>query len=425
MKAQERQEERLGTSISRARRRAFTLSWLAGVALLGWGQLDAQPSNTEVQKVIDVRAGDTFSEIAATITGDVRTWRRLYDSERSGLPNPNLILAGSRLELVREPNGRQYLRVAADQRTAKSKATSVAAAPTQLPRTAPQSGAPTPLAKPAPQTASPQTTSPSPLPAAGEPDTLVIGVLPNISAAMLMAQYEHMKHYLERLNSQNIKIVTSANFKAFFDSMMNGEFDLAVSAPHFARVAQLDRGLIPLVIYEPRINAVFVTPADKPLASAQDVRGGAVAFANPQSLVAMYGQRWLGQQNLQAGKDYDVKGPRTDLGVGRLLLSGEASAAIMSGGEFRSLPADESSRLVVAETFARIPNFIVLGNPRLDRRLLTKLKGQLKGFISEGADGSAFASATGISGISDVDETQLRELDAYAEQTRRAMGVAK
>src|SRR6516225_3282097 len=107
MKAQERQEERLGTSISRARRRAFTLSWLAGVALLGWGQLDAQPSNTEVQKVIDVRAGDTFSEIAATITGDVRTWRRLYDSERSGLPNPDLILACSRLELIREPNGKQ------------------------------------------------------------------------------------------------------------------------------------------------------------------------------------------------------------------------------------------------------------------------------------------------------------------------------
>ena len=51
------------------------------------------------------------------------------------------------------------------------------------------------------------------------------------------------------------------------------------------------------------------------MADAAAVRGKAVAFANPTSLVAMYGQQWLRQQSLEPGKDYEVKGARTDMGV--------------------------------------------------------------------------------------------------------------
>jgi phosphonate transport system substrate-binding protein len=342
-------------------------------------------ASTSAPSTIEVRWGDTFSGIAATITGDARKWRELYDPQNSRLPNPDLIFAGSHFELVREANGTQYLRLVEAER-----------------------GSPVATANPA-----------------AEPDTLVVGVLPNISATTLMAQYEHMKHYLEARNTQKITISTSPNFKAFFESTMNGDYDLAVSAPHFARVAQLDRGLIPLVIYEPRISALLITPADQSLASVNELRGKVIAFANPQSLVAMYGRQWLGQQGLQAGKDFEVRGPRTDLGVGRMLLTGEASAAIMSNGEFRALPPEESARLRIAETIARIPNFVVLANPRLNRALVAKLKTQLKGFLANQDDGVAFASATGITAMSDADEAQLRELDSYVEQTRSAMGVAK
>ncbi|HEX4596399.1 MAG TPA: PhnD/SsuA/transferrin family substrate-binding protein, partial [Burkholderiaceae bacterium] len=347
-------------------------------------------TGTVAPSVIEVRWGDTFSSIAATITGDARKWRELYDPQNSHLENPDLIFAGSHFELVRAANGTQYLRL-----VEPDAGSSVATA-----------GAP---AKPAPAAAGLAQVS------RDEPDALVIGVLPNISAEKLMAQYGHMKHYLEGLNTQKITINTSPNFKAFFESTMNGDYDLAVSAPHFARVAQLDRGLIPLVIYEPRINALLITPADRPLASAAELRGKVVAFANPQSLVAMYGRQWLGQQGLQAGKDFEIRGPRTDLGVGRMLLTGEASAAIMSNGEFKALPPEESARLKISQTIARMPNFVILANPRLNRALVARLKTQLKGFLANQDDGAAFASATGITAMSDVDETQLRELDGYVE----------
>src|SRR5258708_14553075 len=122
-----------------------------------------------------------------------------------------------------------------------------------------------------------------------------------------------MKHYLEALNPQKISISTSPNFKTFFDSTMNGDYDLAISAPHFARVAQLDRGLIPLVIYEPRINALLITPADRPLGSAAELRGKVVAFANPQSLVAMYALAWPAQMRVQPGTGFEATVARPGL----------------------------------------------------------------------------------------------------------------
>jgi phosphonate transport system substrate-binding protein len=349
--------------------------------------------------VVEVRPGDTFSAIAARYTGHASTWRKMYRPQLSRLRDPSRITPGMRFEVVSAAGGAQYLRLM------HGPAAAVAATPAPL--RAPVKAAP----------------AAAPVAAAATDNTLVIGVLPNIGAAALLQQYELMQRYLERVNApQKVRIVVPSNFKTFFDGTMRGEFDLAVAAPHFARVAQLDRGMVPVAMYEPRINALFITPIGGTAQGPLDVRDKVVAFANPQSLVAMYGQQWLLQQKLEAGKDYQVKAARTDMGVGRMLLSGEAVAAVMSNGELRALPADESARLKVSEAFARIPNFILLAHPRLERERINRLKSQLRDFIATTEEGAAFARATGFTGVVDADDATLRELDPYTAPTRKAMG---
>ena len=391
-------------------------------------------AQTAAASVIEVQAGDTFSAIATRFTGDARAWRTLYSAENSGLANPNLISVGMRFELLTDSAGKRYLKLLG---APAGRSTVAAQAPPNpaarpVPATAPVA-VPAPVVAAAPAAPVAPVLAPVvppvvppvlPVPAAADA-ALVIGVLPNVAAATLIPQYENLKRYLERVSGQKVRIVVPGNFKLFFDSMMNGEFDLAVSAPHFARVAQLDRNMTPLVIYEPRINALLIVPSDSAVTEARDLRERVVAFANPTSLVAMYGQQWLRQQNLEAGKDYEVRAARTDLGVGRMLLSGDAVAAIMSNGEFRALPPEESSRLKVVEVMARIPNFIVVAHPRLDRDRIARLRSQFKGFLAEGEDGAAFAKATGFTGMADADDAQLKELDPYVALTRRAMGVGR
>ena len=389
---------------------------MAGGLVLAAGVVLAQPTAPPAlaPTLIEVHAGDTFSAIAARFTGDARSWARLYNAQLSRLPNPNLILVGMQFELVSEASGARYLRVVSE---SGNRAVPLAKAPLAAPvKAAAAPVVPAPVAPVAPLAAA--SVAPP-----GD-DALVVGVLPNIGAAALYAQYEGMRTYLERVGQQKVRIVVPANFKVFFDDAMRGDYDLAVAAPHFARVAQLDRGMVPLGVYEPRINALFLTPIDSAIAGPRDVRGKTVAFANPTSLVAMFGQQWLRQQNLEPGKDYEVKGAKSDMGVGRMVLSGDAVAAIMSNGEFRALPQDESSRMKIVEIFARMPNFILVAHPRLGSARLARLKSQLKDFLSDKDEGAAFTRATGITGIVEADDAMMRGLDPFVPLTRRAMGLA-
>lgn len=384
--------------------RVAALATFTAMTTLGLGVASAQPSQT-----IEVRAGDTFASMAAPFAGSAKSWRKLYRADLTGLANPNLVVPGMRFELVSDANGQKYLRL-------------IGAAGAAAPQVA---KAPVAPAVKVQVTQPSATAAPVPTVAARSEGTLVIGVLPNVASSILESQYEHMKRYIERVSGNKVSIVVPPNFKAMFDNTMNGDYDIAITAPHFARVAQADRNLVPLGMYEPRINALFVAPIETTITKASEVRGKAVAFANPTSLVAMFGQQWLRGQSLEAGKDYEVRAARTDMGVGRALLTGEAVAAIMSNGEFRSLPQNESTRLKIVEVFTTIPNFVIVAHPRLGRERQAAIRGHLKAFFNDKEDGAAFINATGLKGIVDADEALLRELDAHTAATRQIMGMAK
>lgn len=411
------------TQSSGSTRRRSGPHWRSAAAALALVAAAAATHAQTPPATIEVRSGDTFSGIAAQYTGGAALWRKVYRADLTGLRDPSRIMVGMRFEVATDAEGARYLRLMGPAQAGAA----VAAPRAALAPPPAKAAAPIKPAAPAPTVAvvADPLRAPAPPAAAREDDALIVGVLPNIAATTLASQYAGLQRYLERGTGRKVQIVVPGNFKAFFDSTMAGEYDLAVAAPHFARVAQLDRSMIPLVTYEPRINALFVAPADSAVTAARDVRERAVAFANPQSLVAMYGQQWLRLQNLEPGKDYEVKGARTDLGVGRMLLSGDAVAAIMSNGEFRSLPPEESARLKIVEVFARVPNFIIVAHPRLRSEQQALLKSQLKAFFADKADGAAFAQATGFTAIVDVDDNVMRELDAYVAPTRKAMGFSK
>ena len=395
----------LGGAICRAGIRNLAALALASITALGMAPVSAQaPAAVAPGTVFDVKSGDSFGRIAARVTGNVAQWRQLYHPQKSGLPNPNLIQVGSQFELVKDADGSTYLRLRS---AATARAPGPAAAIAQA------------AAKPAPV---PPTSTPAP---ARMPETLTIGILPFIPTPLLMAQNEPLKNYLERNNRNKVNVVTAPNFRAFFEGTMKGDYDLSVTGSHLARVGQLDGGMVPIAIYEPRIRALMIGAREGGIKSAKDLKGKAVVYQNPQSLVAMHARQWLQKQDLQAERDFEVKAARTDIGVGRMILTGEAAGAFMSNGEFRAIPAADAERLVIVEQIVDFPNFVVLAHPRLGATVIQTLRSQFQAFASDSVDGAAFTKATGVVKIVDADARQMAELDPFVEQTRRAMGLVK
>ena len=248
-----------------------------------------------------------------------------------------------------------------------------------------------------------------------------IGVLPNVSARLILTSYQPMREYFERELKRGVEIATAQDFRAFAENTRRGDYQLIVTAANLGRVAQADSNWQPLAIYDPKIPAILVARADNPNASVAQLRGKSLALANPQSLVALAGLQWLGSQGLQNGSDFKTVTAANDDSLGAVLGTGEAPLAIMSMGEFRAKTEAMRSTLRVVTEIAKLPGFLVMANPSLPAAEQQRLKTLILAF-PQTEEGKKFFALSGFAAIRDVGEPELRPLDAFNEATRKGLG---
>jgi phosphonate transport system substrate-binding protein len=230
-----------------------------------------------------------------------------------------------------------------------------------------------------------------------------------------------MSRFLESRIKRPVEVVTAPNFKVFHERTLKGEYDVAVTGAHLVRLAQIDMGLVPVLTYRPALAALMITPTTKPLRTVQDLKGQSLAFANPQSLVALRGLEWLREQGLRAGAEFSVAQTPTQDSLGQLLLSGGAGAAILSGGEFRQIPEEQRSKLTVFTTIAELPSLTFAAHPRMSAAEIAALKTHLLGFLDT-PEGRQFLATTGFQGLRELGAGELKTaLDPYLDDVRKMM----
>lgn len=250
---------------------------------------------------------------------------------------------------------------------------------------------------------------------------LEIGVLPNVSARVLMTQYEPMQNHLSKALGMPVNVSTAPNWREFYLRLKQGQYQVVVAAGNVARLAEKDLGYKPLVSYEPLVPALFVTRKGISTAPAALLAGQTLALANPASLVAFEGLRWLEQQGLAQGKQFQTLLVRADDSVGNAILRGEAVAGVMSMGEFRAHAPEVRDQLAIHTKFAEVTSFLVVVSPSLDPVLAERLKKLLLGFDGQVDDAKLFFERSGFKAIVPLNPVALQQLDAYVDSTRKLL----
>ncbi len=248
-----------------------------------------------------------------------------------------------------------------------------------------------------------------------------IGVLPNVSARVILTSYQPMREYFERELKRGVDIATAPDLRAFAENTRRGDYQLIVTAANLGRVAQVDSNWHPLAIYDPKIPAILVALADNANASVTQLRGKFLALANPQSLVALAGLEWLGVQGLRHGADFKTVTAANDDSLGAVLRTGEAPLAIMSMGEFRAKPEAMRNTLRVVTEIAKLPGFLVMANPGLPAAEVKRLKTLILAFPQRD-EGKKFFALSGFANIREVTEPELKTLDSFNDITRQGLG---
>ncbi len=251
-----------------------------------------------------------------------------------------------------------------------------------------------------------------------------IGVLPNVSARVILTNYQPMREYFQRERKQPVEIATALDFRAFSESTMKGAYQVVITAANVGRVNQLDGKWEPIAIYEPAIPALLVAAASNASNSVEQLRGKTLAVANPQSLVVLRGLQWLREQGLQEGRDFKLSRVSNDDSLGALIRSGEAPLAMMSMGEFRAIGEAARKELKIATEFARVPGFLVMVGPQLPAAERERIKAMMLKFPAT-EEGKKFFSLSGVVNIREIKPGELDSLDAFVPATRAGLELSK
>lgn len=260
-----------------------------------------------------------------------------------------------------------------------------------------------------------------PILGAAQGNTLIVGVLPTLSPRVLLNNYQPFREYLQHALKRPVEMVTATDFAAFHKSTLAGDYDIVVTAAHLGRLAETERGYIPLATYKSANRAMVMTSRAAPLKSIRDLRGHTVAILDRYALIAGQAIAWLDEQGLREGSDYRLLETPSHNSSAYSVLSGESTLAIISPAGWKQMPENIREGLQVFTTLPEVPSLMWLANPRLAREA-SRLKSILLAFSPDSPEGKQFFHVTGYQGMRDISPEEMKSLDPYTRYLQKNLG---
>lgn len=249
----------------------------------------------------------------------------------------------------------------------------------------------------------------------------VLGVLPAHSLRTLIKRYEPLRRHLEQTLRRTVRIESAIDFPHFHRRTLQRGFDLAVTPIHFARIAQLDAGWIPLVQFEPFNDAVLIYDRRRQTSLPEDLRGKQLAIIDKLAITVMAGLAMLQQAGLEPDRDFVVLEHRNHVSAIKSVLSGHSVAAITTSQGLRQIDPAERDHLGIYRHILDVPAFVFMAPPDTSPQQVNRLREILLGFSRNRAQ-AAFFEHIGYRGLHPADAETLHQADPYLKQTRQLLG---
>jgi len=250
---------------------------------------------------------------------------------------------------------------------------------------------------------------------------LEVGVFPYLSARAVLSTFQPIRHYLERELGRPVELYTAPDYRSFIERTRQGEYDVLITAPHFARLAQVQTGYVPLAGFTKELHAIIVVSAKSSYNRLADLRGKTIVVPDRLAIVSMIGLRFLREQGIESHRDFRLVSAISHNSAVLDVQHGNADAAITEAAALRQMPDDLHDAVRVIATAGKVPHVMLMAHPRLGHDTIQKLKSLLEQFADESPEGRGFLEATGYEGLKPVSEAELKSLDPYAREIPRIL----
>lgn len=250
---------------------------------------------------------------------------------------------------------------------------------------------------------------------------LKIGLLPVLSARVLLTNYQPLRVYLERELQQPVELVTASDFQAFYSSTIAGEYDAVITAPHFARMAQIDAKYIPIASYRSINRAILIAAKDRPLASINELRGKSLAIPDRHAMVVSQALLWLREKGLQAETDFKLVETPSLNSAAYSVQSHQSVLAVTAPTAMKQMPDNIKDSIQIFANLPELPSSLIwMAHPRIASQL-PQLRSALLKLSSAIPEGAMFFESTGYIGMREISNEEMKALDPYAKELSRVL----
>lgn len=254
---------------------------------------------------------------------------------------------------------------------------------------------------------------------AAEPLPLKLGIMPFNSPLALIKTHQPLTAHLERALGRKIIVHTSPDFFTHINQLLAGDFDLAITGPHFGAMAA-DRKMQLLYRYAIELQPIFVTRTDSAIRTVADLRGKTLALSSRLSITSIGGSKWLQDKGFLLGRDFHVVEYSSHGAAVAAVTAGEVDAAITTHTHMRQIPEEIRVHTRLLESDINIPHLMTLAHPRLGSRDIERIRQALAEFPMT-PTGQAFFRDTGYQAYVAVSPDDLEKIRPFIELTVQMM----
>ena len=258
-------------------------------------------------------------------------------------------------------------------------------------------------------------------PAASGGDAIEFGILPTLSTRATLSTYQPLREYLEERLQRPVTLITAPDFPTYIERTRRGVYSFLVTAPHFARLAQIESGYVPMVRVKRELRGLLVVREGSGIQTLADLRGKTISTPERLAIVTMLGLELLRAHGLQPGRDVTVRPATSFTSAVLAVQNGESDAAITAPTALSQMPEQSRAGLRVIASTASIPGTVYMASPRVPPAEIERMTRLLMDFSADPTRGKTFFEHTGYEGLVRATPEELRALDPYVAELKRRL----
>lgn len=255
---------------------------------------------------------------------------------------------------------------------------------------------------------------------AADAPALVLGIFPNTTAKQIVETYRPLADALEKTLQRRVEIYSAPNFKSFVERTRQGEYDLLLTAPHFAWLARQEVGYQPLLKYTQPVRGLLVVKSTSPYRDVSALRGHTIATADTLALIVLAMQAELATDGLKRAVDYQTLEAGTHVNAAMQVINGRADAAMVGQNAYKLFPPDLRAQLNVLRETPPLSSQTYLTHPRLREAEVKTIRKTLLSYAAT-PEGQTFLKKGGFGGFSPLNSNELNAFRPFALHTQKML----